>query len=219
MAHLSDEDKKRAKGTALKIIKDNANKVLSGRTSTMEEKEKALLAMMSIEWAPGLAKMAGRRSICRLLQQTRNGFFTMEEYNPFRDMIAHETDEPAPIQRGDWRIWHTLIIRYHLFELADTRQWTTLVARLDSMNIHIPYTLGRIPFYEITTIDWECESSDMILLLWRSAKQDISGFAVTKVGQAPPTIKEFQNLIYSLSLSLSGRMTSMTLIFSVNSTK
>ena len=198
MIHLSDEDRKRAKGTALKIITDSANRVLSERTSTRGEKEKALSAMMSIEWVPDLAKMAGRRSICRLLQQTRNGFFTKEEYKPFRGTIVHATDETAPIQHGNWRIWHMLIIRYHLFELADTRQWMTLVARLGSMNIHIPDTLGRIPFYEISTIDWQRESSDMILLLWQAAKQDISGFADTKVGQAPPAIREFRNLIYSI---------------------
>ena len=198
MIHLSETDKKQAKGTALKIITDNANTVLSDRTSSREEKEKALLAMMSIEWTPDLAKMAGHRSLNRLLQQTRNGFFTNEEYKPFRDMIVHATDSTTPIQHGNWRIWHSLIIRYHLFELADTRQWMNLVARLDSVNINVPDTLGRISFQEISTMDWQCESSDMILLLWQAAKQDASGFPVAKVGQAPPTIREFQNLIYSL---------------------
>ena len=122
MIHLSEADKKQAKGLALKVITDNANKVLSDRTSSREDKEKAILAMMSIEWTPDLAKMAGRGSLSRLLQQTRNGFFTNEEYKPFRDMIVHATDSTAPIQHGNWRIWHSLIIRYHLFELADTRQ-------------------------------------------------------------------------------------------------
>ena len=154
--------------------------------------------MMSIEWAPDLAKMAGHGSLNRLLQQTRNGFLTNEEYKPFRDMIVHATDSTTPIQHGNWRIWHSLIIRYHLFELADTRQWMNLVARLDSVNINVPDTLGRISFQEISTVDWQCESSDMILLLWQAAKQDASGFPVAKVGQAPPTIREFQNLIYSL---------------------
>ena len=85
-----------------------------------------------------------------------------------------------------------LLIRYHLFELADTRQWATLVARLGSMHIGIPDTLGRMPFYEIPTIDWQCESSDMILLLWHAANQDISGFAATKLGQAPRRIGDFR---------------------------
>ena len=38
----------------------------------------------------------------------------------------------------------------------------------------------------------------MILLIWQADKQDISGFAVTKLGQAPPTGREFQNLICSI---------------------
>ena len=75
----------------------------------------AILAMMSIECAPDLAETVGRRSICRLLQQTRIGFFTTEEYRPFRDMIAHATDDTIPIQHGNWRIWQMLLIRYRLF--------------------------------------------------------------------------------------------------------
>ena len=158
MIHLSDEDKKRANGTALKIITDNANKVIPDRTSEKEEKARGISAMMSIEWVPDLAKTVGSRIIRRPLQQTRNGFFTQEEYRPFRDMIAHATDETTPIQHGNWRIWQMLLIRYRLFELADTLQWATLIARMDSANISIPDTLGRIPFYEIPTIDWQCES-------------------------------------------------------------
>ena len=46
MIHLSDEDKKRANGTALKIITDNANNVLSGRTSKKGGKGRAILAIV-----------------------------------------------------------------------------------------------------------------------------------------------------------------------------
>ena len=89
--------------------------------------------------------------------------FPSDEYTILRDMIAHATDETVPIYSSAWRIWHELIVRFRLFELAGLREWVTLVARFESKGIRTPYCLARIPFGELSRIDWEWPPPPRIL--------------------------------------------------------
>ena len=106
-------------------------------------------------------------------------------------MLAHAADDTIPIYATAWRIWYELIIRFHLFEIADVREWITLVARFDFNGIRTPHCLARMPFEELSRIEWEFPSPDTILLTWHASRQDSGGFPVTAIGQEPPSIRDF----------------------------
>ena len=123
MFHLSETDKLRAKADALRTLTVNTNMVLADRNSTRDQKEKAVLALMSIQWTPGLARMVGSTPINKLLKRFKNDIFSTDEYKVLRDTLLHATDDTIPVYASAWRIWHELITRYHLFEFADTKEW------------------------------------------------------------------------------------------------
>ena len=199
MFHLSESDRIKAKADALRTLTIHANEVLADRLSTREKKEGAVLALMSIEWTPGLARAVGSTPINKLLQRFRNDpIFSSDEYLIFKDMLLHATDDTIPIFATNWRIWHELIIRFHLFEIADVLEWVALVARFDSKGIRTPRCLARMPFGELSRVDWGCSSPVTIFLTWQAARQDYGGVPVTAVGQEPPSLRGFQNLTDSI---------------------
>ena len=144
---------------------------------------------------PGLATDAGSRKLNILLKRMRNVVYASCEYKIFRDTVVRAADETNPIQQADWRIWHSLFTRFNLFELAGLRQRAALVARFDSHGIRSTNCMARIPCGELSRIDWKCESPDMIFPSWQSARQDLSGFPVTKVVHVPPSKADFRPLI------------------------
>lgn len=113
-------------------------------------------------------------------------------------MIVHATDDVIPIYSSSWRIWHELIIRLHLFELAELREWSNLLGRSDSKGIRTPHCLARIPFGELPPGDWECAAPDKILLTWQAAMQDTVGRPVDRVGHGPPALTDVHALIDSI---------------------
>ena len=198
MFRLSETDRIKAKADALRTLTDHASGVLADRLSTREKKEGAISALMSIQWAPGLVRDVGSDPLRKLFNRFRNDVFSSAECKVFRDMLVHASDETFPIYASAWRIWHDLIIRFHLFGIAEIREWVALVALFDSKGIRAPHFLARMPFGELSRIDWECSSADIILLTWQASRQDCGGFPVTTVGQEPPPLRDFQNLIDSI---------------------
>ena len=133
-------------------------------------------------------------SATKAIKALQKRCFTSGECKIFRDILAHGADDTIPIYASAWRIWHELIIRFHLFEIAEIREWVTLATRFDSKGIRTPHFLARMPFGKLSRIDWERSSPGIILLAWQASSQDCGGFPVTTVGQEPPPLRDFQNL-------------------------
>ena len=111
---------------------------------------------MSTQWATGLVRAVGADSLRKLLNRFRNDVFTSAECEIFRGMLAHATDDTIPTYASAWRIWNELIARFHLFGIAEIRECATFAARFDSKGIRTPRCLARMPFGELSLIDWEC---------------------------------------------------------------
>ena len=80
MFHLSSIDSEKAKATALRVITANANRIITDRTAKASEKTGAVLALMSIDWAPSITKAIGSRALNRLLSYIRQGVLPADEY-------------------------------------------------------------------------------------------------------------------------------------------
>ena len=172
MFRLSETDRIKAISDARRTLTAHTNSVLPGRVSTREEKEGGILALMSIQWATGLVREVGAGPLRKLLKRVKNDICTSGECKIFRDMLAQSTGDTIPIYASAWRIWHELIIRLRLFEIAEIREWVTLVARFDSKGIRTPRCMARIPFDELSRIYWERTPPpphpphDIILMTW-----------------------------------------------------
>ena len=109
-------------------------------------------------------------------------------------MLAHATDDTTPAYAAAWRIRKALTIRFHVFGIANLKDWATLAARLDSKGGRTPRCLARIPFDELSRVEWECSPPGAILLTWQESRQGFGGFPAMAVVLGPPSIRGFQNL-------------------------
>lgn len=159
MLYLSETDRIKAKADAIRTLAINANSALSDRLSKREDKEKEIAALMAIEWTPGLARAVGPDPLNKLIKRLKNDVSPSGEYEISRDMLARATDDSITAYESDWRILHELIIRLHLFEIAELREWIALVGRFDSKGIRTPRCLARIPFGELSRMNWESPPS------------------------------------------------------------
>ena len=74
----------------------NDNSALADRLSKREDKENEIPPLMSIEWAPGLARAVGSGPIDKL--------FSSGGYAIFRDMLGRAADDTIPVSASAWRI-------------------------------------------------------------------------------------------------------------------
>ena len=81
----------------------------------------AILALASTEWTPDLSRAVGSDSLNNLAKRFKNDVFAPSEYKIFRDTLAHSADDSVPIYAFDLRFRRELIIRFHLFEIAELR--------------------------------------------------------------------------------------------------
>ena len=198
MFHLPNTDRRTAKTFALRIITENANRIMAERSSTREDKENALMALMAIEWTPDLARSVGGRALNRLLCRIRNNVFSDEEYKIFSDMIAHATNEEIPPNHSQWELRRSVIIKFHLYEMSTLREWVSLVARLDSRGLRPPADLARINFSDLEEFERDLPHPDMLLWLWQGARQSLAAVPVTHPRTATGAAPDLQSLILSL---------------------
>ena len=198
MFHLSQTSKDQARATALRIVITGDSRILSDKSATDADIKGAVLPLMAFDWAPSLARCIGSRDLGRVFRLLRDGVIPSDEYVLFRDMITHATDESAPLHHTQWRIWHELIVRFHLFEIAPIADWVSLIARLDSREIRTPGCLGGIPFSDSTMADWESGNPDMILMLWQAARSLVTRWATSAKELNVPDSADCQKLILSL---------------------
>ena len=198
MFHLSETSKDQARATALRIVINGASRIRSDRSSKDSEIKGAVLSLMAFDWTPSLAMIIGSRDLNRIFRLLRDGDIPPDEYILFRDTITHATDESVPLQHTQWRIWHELIVRFHLFEIAPIADWVSLIARLDSRGIRTPGCLHGIPFSDFAKTDWESGNTDMILMLWQAARTLVTRGATSAKGLIVPDSTDLQNLIFSL---------------------
>ena len=149
----------------MRIITANANRILTDRTASAPDKQDAVLALMSIDWAPEVARAIGSRDLNRLLSYIRQDILPADEYRIFADMIAHSTDERRSFEHAQWALWRGTIVRYHLFEMSPLRGWVSLVARLDNKGLRSPADLGRMDFKQLESIDGGLTHPDMLIWL------------------------------------------------------
>ena len=162
--------------TALITLTDNADRILAGRTESKDAKQKAVTALMAIEWATDLATAVGSKRANRLLRASRNERFPTDEYELWRDMMIYSTGESAPIQHTQWVVWRKLIARFRLCEIADIKALMRLVARFDKRCIRAPGCLARIPFDQLMAAEWKIPHPDMLVWILQVAMQDAGEF-------------------------------------------
>ena len=198
MLHWSKNESIPAKRTALDVIAAHAINVLSDRTVGQTDKEQAALALMAVDWTPATAKAIGWEKLNGLLHQIRNQVLPGGAYRVFADMIAHASDPCVPILHTQWELWKTVIVKYHLFEIADLQSWTSLVARLDTKSVRTPWELQRAEFRELNEVDWGADNPDMLLRLWQAARQQATPGTVSLPAALYTPKPDFQQLILSL---------------------
>ena len=198
MIHLSSTDQTKAKIMALRLITANANRIVTDRSETLKDKEDAVLALMSIEWAPSIAQAIGSRDLNRLLHYIRQDVLPADEYRIFADMIAHATDETRTFEHAQWALWRGAIIRYYLFEISPLRGWISLVARLDSRGIRTPTDLARCEFSDLEATDWQLPHPDMLIWLWQGARQGNTTRPPATSHRPLSSAADLQSLILSL---------------------
>ena len=183
---------------ALRIMTADANRALSDRSSTVSDRETAVTALLAIDWNPDLAREVGHRPICRLLRLLRSEGLGADDYRFLADTIAHAAGESNPIGRPNWLLWKALVIRYHLFEAADTTQWISLIAKLDTRGIRTPPCLAGFAFSDICSMGWETREPDISAWLWQAARQDAAPLPLGRPRLGSEGATDFQDLIYSL---------------------
>ena len=198
MINFTSGDQIESRTQALKVLTDHGNLVLADRTSAVKMQEDSLLAMMAVDWSPRITTAIGSRPLNRLFHRIWNEVFDREEYIIFRDMIIYAADDAIPLEHTQWNLWRTLMARHRLFEITDMRHWVSLVARLDTRGIRTPFCLQRVPFRELSAVDWEVEYPDMLLMMWQAARLE-----ATPHRRAPPAadsvdFESFRSMIMSL---------------------
>ena len=119
----------------LRILTANALPALKCRRPSRTDKEDASLSMMPIGRAPPLVRAVGFKIINDVTKYVRDDVLESAAYRLFADAIAHSENEQIPMEHTHWRIWRLLLIRFHLFEVADIRSWAALISRFDSRGI------------------------------------------------------------------------------------
>ena len=198
MLHLSSIDQAKAKTTAFRIVTANAKRILSDQKATTPDKEDAALALMSIDWAPSIAKAIGSRDLNRLLLYIRQDILPADEYRIFADMIAHSADESRPFEHAQWALWRGVIVRYHMFEISPLRDWVALVARLDTKGLRTPADLALVDFQDLESTDWQLTHPDTLIWLRQGANQDVTAHPPSSSHQPLCSDSDLQSLIFSL---------------------
>ena len=111
-------------------------------------------------------------------------------------MIIFATDAGVPLEHTQWNLWRTLVVRFHLFEIADVLHWVALIARMDAKGLRTPWRFQRVPFPELLAVDWELERPDMLIMLWQAARSDASANTMSLPDRAPAPPRGISGLDY-----------------------
>ena len=147
---------------------------------------------------PSTARPLGSKALNRLLQLIRADIFSVGTYRVFADMIARACNRFLSILHGQWELWKSAIIRFHLYEIAAEQDWQCLIARFDAMGIHSPHHMVRIPFAELIKADWGLPNTDMLIWIWQAARGDSIPYRPNLPFRLDSPNPDLQNLIYSI---------------------
>ena len=153
--HLSESVDGLGEFAALFTLTDNAIRVLAGRKESNDAKEKAVMALMAIEWTADQTRAVGSKRLSRLLRAQRGKHFPSCDYEMPNYMLMCDTDESVPIRHTQWVVRHRAIPRFQLFEISHIRSRAGLVARFDIRGARSPDCLAMFPFSQLMAAEWE----------------------------------------------------------------
>ena len=199
MLYLSETSNGQSRATALRILIDNSNRILSHKSAPKADIKGAALSLVAFDWAPLISDGAGSGDLNSLFRLLRDGVIPPYEYIICIDIITCATDGSVPLQHKQWRIWHALIVRFLLFEIAPIQDWVLLRARLDFRGIRAPGCANGTPFVDFTNAGWGIGRPDMIPILWQAARTLITEWAAGSRELTAPDSREFRPMIISPS--------------------
>ena len=82
--------------------------------------------------ATALVRAVGGKLLNDVLKYVRHDVFGRPTYRLRADTIARASDEQIPLEHTQWRIWRRLLVRFHLFEVTDIKNWVAPIARFDT---------------------------------------------------------------------------------------
>ena len=88
-------------------------------------------------------------------------------YRAFVDIAVRSAGEATPTLHSQWIIWRSMIIRFHLFEIAGVNDWDALIALFEARGMRRPLCHRRIPLGELTRPGWGTPNPDRLLWFWR----------------------------------------------------